>query len=283
MIRQPVVAGSFYQSNVRYLLDSIEDAFKSSSGFGEIPTLSRSKYKDSMLTGILVPHAGYMYSGAVASNSYAELALDGFPDTFVILCPNHTGLGDPLSVFSEGEWVTPLGHVSVDEIFSKELINNSKFASSNFEAHMQEHSIEVQLPFLQYFSKDFKIVPICMGVQDSAFVDDILDAIIKAQDVTGRDIRVIASSDLSHFNNQKIAENLDNLILEDIKNMDSLKLLSDVKSNNITMCGYAPAMVAINYSKIKGEGISKVLKYSTSGNVTHDYNSVVGYGSAIFK
>ncbi len=283
MIRQPVVAGRFYQSKVTFLLDSIEDAFKSSNGYGEIPELSRSNNKQSKLTGLLVPHAGYMYSGAVASNAFAELALDGFPETFVILGPNHTGLGDPVSVFSEGEWITPLGHVPIDEEFSMELIKNSEFASSNFEAHMQEHSIEVQLPFLQYFSNDFKIVPICMGIQDSNSSKDIVNAIIKAQEVTGRNIRIIASSDLSHFNSQELANTYDNLVLKDIEDMDSEKLLDDVKSNNISMCGYAPAMVAIDYSKIKGQGVSKVLKYATSGDVTHDLKSVVGYGSAIFK
>jgi AmmeMemoRadiSam system protein B len=283
MIRQPRFAGSFYQKNVRFLLDSIEDSFKSSMGFGEIPELSTSKLKKSNLTGILVPHAGYIYSGAVASNAFANLAIDGFPETFVIICPNHTGLGDPVSIFSEGEWITPLGHILVDEEFSNILIDNSKFATSNFEAHLNEHSIEVELPFLQYFSNNFNIVPICMGLQNLESTHDIVNAIIDTQKTTGRNIRIIASSDLSHFYPQDLAKSYDNLILNDIKNMDSKKLFDDVKSNNITMCGYSPAMVAMDYSKIKGEGISTVLKYTTSGEITHDFNSVVGYSSVLFK
>lgn len=283
MIREPVFSGKFYPSNVKQLLNTIEDSFTREDGYGNIPKLSRSKLKKQELTGVMVPHAGYIYSAGVASHAYYELANDGFPETFIIIGPNHTGIGKPVSVYPEGKWLTPLGGVEIDTEFTSKLIENSEYAEADYTAHMNEHSIEVQLPLLQYFSNDFKIVPIVMGIQDKNTVNDLVNSIINTKNELKTNISILASTDLSHFNNEETANKLDNILLNHIKNMDSDKLLDSVKKDNITMCGYGPVMVAISYCKNIGEGTCKILKYSTSGNITGDYRSVVGYGSALFK
>ena len=283
MIRESVFSGKFYPSDVRQLISTIEDSFVRTDGPGSIPVLSRSKLKNHELKAVMVPHAGYVYSASVASHAYYNLAVDGFPETFVIIGPNHTGIGDLLSIYPDGKWLTPLGRVNVDEEFAKNLIENSEYASSDYSAHMNEHSIEVQLPFLQYFSQDFEIVPVCMGLQDKSTVNDLVESIISTKNDLEKDVCIIASTDLSHFNNEELANEEDKLLLDNISQLDSDNLFSVVKENNITMCGYGPVMVAIDYCKNIGDGFCQLLKYSTSGRVTGDFHSVVGYGSALFK
>ena len=282
MIRKPAVSGKFYPSNVSSLLKSIEDSFLLGDGPGSIPELSRSKIKNHELKSIMVPHAGYMYSGSVASNAYYNLALDGFPETFIIIGPNHTGVGEAVSVFNDGGWISPLGHIEVDREFADTLIGNSEFLKSDYVAHLNEHSVEVQLPFLQYFSNDFRIVPIVMGIQDKDIACDIVDSVVKSEKELGRDVCIVASSDLSHFNDESVANIQDRLVLDDIVAMDEDKLLRDIRREDITMCGYGPVMVSMLYSKITGQGICELLKYSTSAKVTGDSRSVVGYASAFF-
>ena len=159
MLRKPAVAGSFYPSDAENLNRLIESCFLDGVGF--IPELKDFE-GDTYPINVMVPHAGYQYSGAIASHGYCNIVENGFPEVFIILSPNHTGFGSEISVFNEGEWITPLGNVEVDSEFADEIISVSDYASADFQAHVQEHSIEVQLPFLQYFSSDFKIVPITM-------------------------------------------------------------------------------------------------------------------------
>ncbi len=283
MIREPVFSGKFYPSNVRQLLNIIEDSFVTQNDLGEIPNLSRSKLKKHEIKGIMVPHAGYIYSAKVAAHAYYNLVKDGFPETFILIGPNHTGIGEHLSIYPKGKWLTPLGKVNIDEEFADNLIQNSKFGSSDYTAHLNEHSIEVQLPILQYFSQDFEIVPICMGIQDKNIVNDLVESIINVKNNLKRDICIIASTDLSHFNSEEIANREDNLLLDSISQMNSESLFENVKKNNISMCGYGPVMAVIEYCKNIGEGYCEVLKYATSGSVSGDFRNVVGYGSALFK
>lgn len=282
MIREPAVAGSFYDDNVRYLIRSIEECFNQRLGIGKIPKLSRIK-KNKEIHSVMLPHAGYYYSGPVASHGISKIVEDGFPEIFVIIGPNHTGLGEEVSVFNEGAWITPLGHVEVDSEFSNELIANSEFAKADFIAHEREHSCEIQLPFLQYFSNDFKIVPICMMNQSPEAAFDLANAIFLAREKLGRNITVIDSTDLSHFKSQDLTIKLDKLVLNDISNCNSERLYETVKNNQITMCGYGPTMVAIEYSKKLGLNHCEILKHATSGDISLDYASVVGYASGFWK
>lgn len=282
MLRQPAVAGAFYPDNPEKLKELIESCFLDDAGVGFIPKLNSFDGEDYPIN-VMVPHAGYQYSGAIASHGYCEIVKNGFPEVFIILSPNHTGLGSEISVFSEGEWITPLGNVEVDSEFANAIIESSDIASADFSAHIREHSIEVQLPFLQYFSTDFKIVPITMGKQTFVTSNDLSNAIFEAAKKLNKSYCVIASTDLSHFNNQEKANKVDGFVLEDIGEMNEFKLFEEVVQYNITMCGYGPVMAAMSLSKREGKNASEILAYQTSGDVTGDLSSVVGYASGIFK
>ena len=280
MIRKPAVSGAFYPDNPKILEESIEKSFTNELAIGNIPKLNKS-FNDN-LTGVMVPHAGYIYSGPTASYGFYHLVENGFPDTFIILCPNHTGLGYDISVYDEGYWQTPLGKLEVDSDFASKFINYSDYAVSDVTAHLREHSIEVLLPFLQYFSHDFKIVPICIGTQNINTSYDIANAIKLTKEQCSSSISLISSTDLTHFCPQDVTLMKDEIVLNDISEMNNEKLLSDVDKHNITICGYGTVASNIIYSKDLGVEKCKILKHSTSGDVSGDYSSVVGYASGIF-
>ena len=282
MIRKPAVAGSFYPDNSELLKKTIEDCFKHKFGVGFIPELQNFDGIDYPIN-VMVPHAGFRYSGPVASHSYCQIVQNGFPEVFIILSPNHTGYGSEISVFNEGEWITPLGSIEIDEKFANSIISCSDVASADFDAHLFEHSIEVQLPFLQYFSNDFTVVPIVMGSQSFSASSDLAKAIFDSAEKLNKSYCVIASTDLSHFNNQEKANTVDGFVLEDIENMNEFKLYEEVIQYNITMCGYGPVMTTIALSKMCDKHNCEILQYKTSGDVTGDLTSVVGYASGIFK
>ena len=282
MIRQPAVAGAFYPRDAENLTRLIESCFLDDSGVGFVPELNNFEGTDYPIN-VMVPHAGYQYSGAIASHGYCKIVENGFPEVFIIISPNHTGFGSEISVFNEGEWITPLGSVKVDGEFADEIISISDIASADFQAHIREHSIEVQLPFLQYFSSDFKIVPITMGTQNFITSTDLANAIFEAGNKLDKSYCVIASTDLSHFNNQEKANKVDGFVLEDIEEMNEFKLFEEVVQYNITMCGYGPVMTTISLSKRREMNSCELLAYQTSGDVTGDFTSVVGYASGVFK
>ena len=282
MIRKPAVAGSFYPQNPETLMKMIESCFLSDFGVGYVPEMKEFD-GDEYPVNVMSPHAGFQYSGPIASHSYCAIVENGFPEVFIIISPNHTGYGSEVSVYNEGEWMTPLGNVEIDGEFADFIISFSDVASADFQAHLFEHSIEVQLPFLQYFSNDFKIVPIVMGSQSFSASSDLAKAIYDAGNEIKRSYCVIASTDLSHFNNQEKANTVDGYVLEDIENMNEFKLYEEVIQYNITMCGYGPVMTTIALSKMCGKHTSEILKYGTSGDVTGDLTSVVGYASGIFR
>jgi len=282
MLRQPAVAGAFYPADPNKLKELIESSFLDDAGVGFIPELNSFDGSEYPIN-VMVPHAGYQYSGAIASHGYCEIVKNGFPEVFIIISPNHTGFGSEISIFNEGEWITPLGNVEVDSEFADMIIESSDIASADFSAHIREHSIEVQLPFLQYFSTDFKIVPITMGTQTFVTSNDLANAIFDAANKLNKSYCVIASTDLSHFNNQEKANKVDSFVLEDIGEMNEFKLFEEVVQYNITMCGYGPVMTTISLSKRCGKSDSEILAYATSGDVTGDFTSVVGYASGVFK
>ncbi len=282
MLRQPAVAGAFYPDNPENLKKLIENCFLDDVSVGYIPKLESFEGDDYPIN-IMVPHAGYQYSGAIAAHGYCEIVKHGFPEVFIILSPNHTGFGSEISIFNDGEWVTPLGNIEVDNEFADSIIEHSDIAEAEFSAHLREHSIEVQLPFLQYFSTDFKIVPITMGNQTFVTSNDLANAIFEAGNKLNKSYCVIASTDLSHFNNQEKANKVDGFVLEDISEMNEFKLFEEVVQYNITMCGYGPVMATISLSKRCGKNNCDILAYRTSGDVTGDLTSVVGYASGIFK
>ncbi|MCE5213214.1 MAG: AmmeMemoRadiSam system protein B [Methanobacterium sp.] len=281
MIRKPAVAGTFYESDPDSLKRRIEWCFNHQLGPGQIPDRLGEKRE---VKGIIVPHAGYMYSGPVAAHAYLNLAKDGLPDTFIILCPNHTGMGSGVSTVNEGQWETPLGLSKIDEEFAEELLQNAAILDSEPLAHLQEHSCEVQLPFLQYIAskgdKRFKIVPICMWMQDLETATEIGNAIVKTSNDLNRDVVLVASTDFTHYETQQIASNNDGQVLDAIKSLDERIFMGTVAELNVSMCGYGAVAANIVYSKAKGAKKAEIFKYATSGDITGDHSRVVGYASA---
>lgn len=278
MIRKPAVAGIFYKSNPDSLKKQIEWCFKHKLGPEKIPEMGGKRE----IKGVMVPHAGYAYSGPVAAHSYSRIVEDGFPDTFVILGPNHTGLGSSVSTMIQGEWETPLGNVAIDEQFAEKLVKDTLIIDADESAHVQEHSLEVHLPFLQYFSKHFKIVPVSMWMQDMETSTEIGKSIKETAEALGRDVVVIASSDMTHYKPRSIAKRDDAQVIEAIKIMDEKLMLKRIMDLNVTMCGYGPVTAAIIASKELGAQNAEILKYATSGDITGDMSAVVGYASAVF-
>lgn len=271
-MRYPAVAGAFYPSGEEQLRKEVERCFSKGAG---LPNLGDKKG----LFAVVSPHAGYIYSGWVASYAYKEIAENySQPPTFVILGPNHTGRGSGVALSKE-DWETPLGAVSNDKELGKLIQKNSRIVDFDEVAHGSEHSIEVQLPFLQFLYRDFQFVPICLGLGDYETADGIAHAILKASQEAKREILVVASSDFTHFEDAQSAKQKDELALEAIKKLDAKLFLNEVETNNISICGYAPIMVAILYSKLMKGKEARVLKYANSGDVTKDYHEVVAYCS----
>lgn len=268
-MRRPAVAGQFYSDDGAALKREIEKCFMDPLGPGRIPSLAEGGRS---ILGMVVPHAGYMYSGPVAAHAYAKLAEDGFPKTFVVMGPNHTGRGSGIAVASD-DFQTPLGTVPLDRELAKLVARD--LVDQDDEAHRAEHSIEVQLPFLQYFSPKFKVVPICMGIQDLDSAVSVGKTIRSA--IKGRDVVVIASTDLSHYVRRDVAKKKDSMVIDAIKAMDSNALYRAVEDNNISMCGYGPVIAMMTACS---GGRAQVLKYATSGDVT-PMNEVVGYVAAV--
>lgn len=273
-VRRPYVAGAFYSGSKSALTTEIERCFTHKFGPGKIP--ERPKRGERKLVALVCPHAGYMYSGPVAANSYYHLAVDGLPPSIVIIGPNHSGMGSGVSAVTEGIWLTPLGEVTIDTETAKRICAQSSIVDIEERSHTYEHSIEVQLPFLQYiFGDNFRFVPICMMMQDLETSKELGEALATA--LKGLDAVIIASSDMTHYEPHEIAEKRDKLAIDAILEMDDLKLQKVIESQNITMCGHGPVAAAIRAAKELGATKANLLGYKTSGDITGDKSSVVGY------
>ena len=279
MIRKPAVAGVFYEIDPDSLRKQIEWCFQHHLGPGSIPKIGDKRN----IKGVIAPHAGYIYSGPIAAHSYYEIAEDGFPETFIILCPNHTGMGSGISTMNQGSWETPLGLVDIDSEFADLMVENAGIIDVNPAAHIKEHSAEVQLPFLQYLNPDFQFVPVTMWMQDLETAIEIGDSIQKTASKLGRDVVVIASTDFTHYQPQNIAEAQDMQVIDAIKAMDEKLMINRVKQLNVSMCGYGPVAATMVATKKMGATNCEVKKYATSGDTTGDKSSVVAYASAVFR
>lgn len=277
-VRRPHVAGSFYPRDPQRLRSSIESCFKHTLGPGKLPEKGENPRT---ITALVCPHAGYIYSGPVAAHSYLALSEEKQPKTAVILCPNHTGLGSFVSLMNKGYWETPLGRVIIDADLSNSIFKVSGIIDIDETAHQYEHSIEVQLPFLQYLYEDgFSLVPICMMIQDLETGREIGEAI--AQATNDSSCLVVASSDMTHYEPHNIASEKDMLAIRAIERMDHKDLDKVVQSNSISICGIGPIISAMIFSKKRGATKGHLLSYRTSGEISGDYSSVVGYAAIEF-
>jgi len=278
-IRKPAQAGAFYSGAASSLKKEIEECFKHKLGPGRLPQTRQDALAG--IVALVCPHAGYMYSGPVAATAYSELAGHGRPDRIVIIGPNHTGMGSGVSLMSEGRWATPLGEVQIDSAMASSILENAPIIDLDEKAHLYEHSIEVQLPFLQYLYGDtFTFVPICMMIQDMQTGREVGEAIAKVAAESGS--LVIASSDMTHYEPHEIASKKDMKAIKAIEKLDELMLDEAVTSESISICGVGPVIAAMTYAKKRGSKSARLLSYRTSGDVSGDYSSVVGYAAISF-
>ena len=277
--RPPAQAGTFYPDTEGALRTQIHSCFLHPLGPRSIPSIPGSR--DDQLVGIVVPHAGYEYSGPVAANSYYRLASSGLRESVIILGPNHTGDGSGISTMTEGQWATPLGEVPLDKSLATSITRLSGLIDVEEEAHRREHSIEVQLPFLQFiYPRRFQFVPICMMLQDLETSVEIGKAIAKASAGTGA--MIIASSDWTHYEPQESAKKKDMEAIQAVLEMDEKKFQDTIEEQHVSACGYGPVTAVIHASKILGAKQAKLLSYQTSGDTTGDKRSVVGYAAIAF-
>ena len=278
-VRRPTQAGAFYEATQESLRRQIANCFTSKLGPGKLPEVNVAGPRD--VIGLVCPHAGYMYSGPVAAHAYARLAADGKPDTVIIFGPNHTGYGSGVAIMNEGVWRTPLGDSVVDTETAKRIVKESKILDVEETAHKFEHSIEVQIPFLQYlYGSAFDFVPICFLIQDISTAKDVGQATAKA--VNGKNAVIIASSDMTHYEPQERAEKKDREVLQAVEAMDEARFSRTVESHRVTACGPGPIMALMTAAKALGAKEARLLCYKTSGDVIGDYSSVVGYAAVCF-
>ena len=265
--RAPAVAGQFYYGTRERLFEQV----------GQY-VVSNAPKED--VIGVIVPHAGLIYSGPVAGAVYSSIR---FPKTFVLLGPNHTGLGSPISLSDDSEWETPLGMLEVDKKLAAKIILSDPEVTRDNRAHLFEHSLEVQLPFISYFSKDVKIVPIALL---SASVEDCIElgrAIARAVRTVDYPVVVAASSDMSHYVSEKAAKQRDQKAIDRVLAIDPEGLYETVVGERISMCGYMPATAMLSAARELGANSARLVKYATSGDVSGDYDSVVGYAGIVVR
>jgi hypothetical protein len=278
-IRKPYVANAFYAGTKTQLTRQIADCFTHNFGPGQVPKVSEKGPRK--ILGIVSPHAGYMYSGPVAANGFAKLATDGTPQTFIILGPNHTGQGSGVSIMTDGAWETPIGTTAIQSDLARLIQESNPILDIDEDAHRYEHSIEVQLPFIQFLYGDsVKFIPICMMMQDLRTSREIAKSIV--EQCKGNDYVIVASSDFTHYEPYDVANKKDKSAIDAILKLDDEALNDLGESNRVTMCGYGPITTLIAAAKLMTGVKAELLAHRTSGDITDDKSAVVGYSSIVF-
>jgi len=266
-IRHPAVAGRFYPQDRETLLGELE-AF--------LPVGSVSK----PALGCVAPHAGYIYSGAVAGAVYAGIQV---PRLCLVLCPNHTGKGRPLAIMSAGVWETPLGPVPVNAPLAGGLLQRFPLLIEDAEAHRSEHAIEVQLPFLQRRNPQISFVPIALGTSQFEVLRQLGEAVADVLELQAEPVLIVASSDMNHYENDRITREKDHKAIEQMLAMDARGLFDVVNNEDISMCGFGPTVVMLTAAKRLGAKSVELVKYATSGDVSGDRDMVVGYAGVVVR
>jgi AmmeMemoRadiSam system protein B len=276
-IRTPAVAGMFYPKSQQELKSSIKDCFLHKYGPGKLPP----SVPNETIFGVICPHAGYMYSGAVAANSYYAIS-SLKPDLVIIVGPNHWGVGCDVATMKDGLWRTPLGDVEVDTDSAIEVNKISKLVELDFFSHTRDHSLEVQLPMLQeIYSHKFKILPIILINQSYNTAKQIGLAIAKI--AKNKKTVIIGSSDFTHYEENEFAHKQDKSLIEPILKMDVDKFYSVLQENQVSTCGYGAIASIMVACKEMGATKGSLAKYATSGDITGEKSSVVGYASIVFS
>jgi MEMO1 family protein len=266
-VRHPAVAGRFYPSDPKIL-------------FYDVRSYQSPQAITSAALGCVAPHAGYIYSGAVAGAVYAQIAL---PQRIIILCPNHTGKGRPLAIMSSGSWETPLGSAPIDAPLAEDLKNTFPLLTEDADAHRNEHAIEVELPFLQTRLSDFSFVPIALGTAQFEILENLGEAVADVVHARNDNILIVASSDMNHYESDAITRVKDHKAIERMLALDARGLFDVVMKEEISMCGFGPAVVMLTAAKRLGATSAGLIKYATSGDVSGDREMVVGYAGIVVR
>lgn len=262
MVRRPAVAGYFYPKKAEELRSMIRGMVD--------PRAKKEKAR-----AVVSPHAGLVYSGPVAGAVYSSVVL---PERIVLLGPSHRGQRSVFGMMNKGFWQTPLGEVPLDSELAESLLRHCSLVRIEENAHEEEHSLEVQLPFIQYLNLGFSIVPVCVSpVADYAALEELGQGLAAAIRKSEQDVLIVASTDMSHYVSQETAKKKDSLAIERIIALDARGLYEVVQKEDISMCGFQPTTAAILAAKELGAGRADLVRYMTSGETSGDFDQVVGY------
>jgi AmmeMemoRadiSam system protein B len=267
VVRQPFASGSFYPDEPAGLRRDVDSFLEPAEG-GPREAL-----------GVIVPHAGYMYSGHVAGRVYATAKL---PRRIIILGPNHMGLGDSVAVMNRGSWETPLGPAIIDEPLADLILKAAPMASADASAHRAEHSLEVQLPFLQVSIGNFVFTPICIGNESLSDLKKLAQALVTAIRELGEPVGIVISTDMTHYESAESAREKDQRIINEMKNLDSDQVHKLATNEEMSMCGFRAVTTGIEALKSLGASSSNLIAYANSGETSGDLK-VVGYAGLLIQ
>lgn len=267
-VRPPAVAGTFYEATPERLARQVDACFAAHP-----PSPRKRRF-----IGAVVPHAGLMYSGHVAAAFYGAADL---PKRFIILCPNHTGLGHFAAINREGSWRTPFGNAAIDTPLADALMQHSRYLAPDAKAHAREHSLEVQLPFLQRTVPDFTFVPICLGAHRYDVAEEVGHAVAEVVKGESDPVGILASTDLNHYENQEETLRKDQIAIDQLLARDPETLWRHVAEFGVSMCGFIPATAMLVAANALGATTAELLRHATSGDINGDYGHVVGYASLV--
>ncbi len=267
MIREPAVAGQFYPADPKELSATIRSFL--------VPGQTQEA-----AMALLAPHAGYVYSGHVAGAVYGAVQL---PARLILLGPNHTGRGRALSLYPSGRWRTPLGMVDIDEDLNRSLTQECRLLAEDTAAHAREHSIEVQIPFVQLIAHSLRIAAICVGTTEYASLENLGKALARVIRAAAEPVLVITSSDMSHYETAATATRKDRLAIEKIEQVDPQGLYRTIFEEDVSMCGFAPAVAMLTACRELGASGGRVIRYATSGDINGDMERVVGYAGILIN
>ncbi len=269
-VREPSVSGMFYPDDPKALRRDIGNYLKAA----DIKTLP------SDIRAVISPHAGYMYSGPVAAYGYKAVSAQKF-DTAIILAPSHRAYFQGIAIWDEGAFKTPLGDIAIDTASAGALLRSHGVFHVNKDVHRGEHSLEVQLPFLQYIFKDITLLPLLVGVVDESMYEEAAEAMSQVILSGEKKFLIVASTDLSHYYPYDAAVSIDAVTLEHIRNFDVAGMVRDTRSEKAQACGAGPMITTMMAARKLGAHSSSILKYANSGDVSGDRSGVVGYVSAV--
>ncbi|MGA9389765.1 MAG: AmmeMemoRadiSam system protein B [Candidatus Sulfotelmatobacter sp.] len=274
-VRHPAFAGRFYPREPKALREDVRTYLSQTS-----PQAQTSSPATVRALGCIAPHAGYMYSGHVAGAVFGRLEI---PELCIVMCPNHTGMGRPLAIMSEGEWETPLGRVLIDTSLAIALKRQCPLLEEDLAAHRTEHATEVELPFLQLRQPNLKFVPIVLGTGNFELLEQLGLAVAVAIAEQNQPVLIVASSDMNHYESDAVTRVKDQSAIEAILRLDAFALYEVVTKQHVSMCGFGPAIVMLTAAKSLGGTSAELLKYATSGDISGDHDTVVGYAGIIVR